>query len=128
VPGAGLPLSAIGVGGLAALALVAARAAGKFVGVFAFAPLGGLKVRQAVGLACALLPMSTLALVLQHDIMRAFPQFDPQLSAIFLAAILLMEIVGPIVTQWGLRFAGEPEPEPDLASTIPPIASKAREA
>src|SRR5258708_22276112 len=47
--GASLPLPALAVLGLAAIALVAARAAGKLVGGLAIAPLGGAGVRPAPG-------------------------------------------------------------------------------
>jgi len=87
----------------------------KFVGVLVFAPLGGMRMRQAVGLGCALMPMSTLALMLQHDVLRTFPEFGADLTAVFLAAVLIMEIAGPILVQWGLKLAGEAEPEPATA-------------
>jgi Kef-type K+ transport system membrane component KefB len=115
ITGASLPLPALVVGGAAGLALAAARAAAKFVGVLVFAPLGGMRMRQAVGLGCALMPMSTLALMLQHDVLRSFPEFRADLTAVFLAAVLIMEIAGPILVQWGLKLAGEAEPEPATA-------------
>ncbi len=116
ITGASLPLSAFETAGWAAVAFVAARAAGKFVGVLGFALVGGLRPRQAVGLGAALLPMSTLALMLQHDVAKIFPQFGDQLAAVVLAAVILMELAGPVAVQWGLRFAGETEPEPSAAS------------
>jgi Kef-type K+ transport system membrane component KefB len=115
ITGASLPLPALAVGGAAGLALAGARAAAKLVGVLVFAPLGGMRMRQAVGLGCALMPMSTLALMLQHDVLRAFPEFGADLTTVFLAAVLIMEITGPILVQWGLRLAGEAEPEPATA-------------
>jgi hypothetical protein len=78
--------------------------------------MGGLRMRQAAGLACALLPMSTLALTLQHDVVRTFPEFGAQLTAVFLSALIIMEIVGPIATQWGLKFAGETAPDEPVGS------------
>jgi Kef-type K+ transport system membrane component KefB len=115
ITGASLPLPALAVGGAAGLALAAARAAAKFVGVLVFAPLGGMRMRQAVGLGCTLMPMSTLALMLQHDVLRVLPDFGTDLTSVFLAAVLIMEIAGPILAQWGLKLAGEAEPEPDTA-------------
>jgi Kef-type K+ transport system membrane component KefB len=118
ITGASLPLSSLADAGWVALAFVAARAAGKFVGILAIAPIGGLRVRQAVGIACALLPMSSLSLLMQHDIARIFPQFGQQLTAIFLGGVIIMEIVGPLAVQWGLRFAGETLPEsPPMQTT-----------
>ena len=126
ITGASLPLPALGYGGAVGLAIVGARAAGKFLGVLAIAPIGGLKVRQAVGLGCALMPMSTLALMLQHDVARHFPAYGQDLTAVFLAAVIMMEIAGPIAVQWGLKFAGETEPEPPTTTTPAPSPGKLR--
>jgi len=111
ITGAALPLPTLAYAGGAALAIVLARAAGKLAGVMLMAPLGGLSLRQSLGLGCALMPMSTLALVLQNDVARHYPGFGQELTVVFLAAVLIMEIVGPIATQWGLRLAGDTEPE-----------------
>jgi len=117
ITGASLPLPALAVGGVAAVALIASRAAGKLLGILLVAPLGGLRVRQAMGLGCALLPMSTLALMLQHDVAKTFPEFGSDLTAVFLGGLIIMELMGPLAVQWGLKFAGETEPEVDSAPT-----------
>ncbi|MBK7661638.1 MAG: cation:proton antiporter [Betaproteobacteria bacterium] len=49
ITGASLPIASFETAGWAALAFVVARAAGKFLGVVAIAPLGGLEWRQAIG-------------------------------------------------------------------------------
>jgi hypothetical protein len=120
ITGASLPLTLLAAGGVAGLALALARAAGKFVGVLAFAPFGVLRARQSVGLAAALMPMSTIALMLQFDIARHFPQFGAELTAVFLSAVILMEVIGPIATQWGLRLAGDTAPE-ERATAAPSV-------
>jgi Kef-type K+ transport system membrane component KefB len=117
ITGASLPLSSLVDGGLVGLAVAAARAAGKVTGVLALAPLGGLRVRQAIGLGAAVLPMSSLALLMQHDIARLFPEFAAELSAVLLSAILVMEILGPLLVQWGLRYAGDVLPADAAATT-----------
>jgi Kef-type K+ transport system membrane component KefB len=110
ITGASLPLSVLATGGAVGLALALARMLGKLVGVLAVAPIGGLRPKQAVGLACALMPMSTLALMLHHDVARHFPEFGTNLTAVFLSAVIVMEIAGPILAQWGLKLAGESAP------------------
>ncbi len=119
ITGASLPLSAFETAGWAAVILVAARAAGKLAGVFVFASLGGLRLRQALALGATLLPMSSIALLLQHDVARLYPEFGQQLAAVLLAALVAMELAGPLAVQWGLRFAGEAEPDRRPA---PPVA------
>jgi Kef-type K+ transport system membrane component KefB len=120
ITGASLPLSSLVDGGLVGLAVAVARAAGKVTGVLALAPLGGLRVRQAMGLGAAVLPMSSLALLMQHDIARLFPEFATELSAVLLSAILVMEILGPLLVQWGLRYAGDVLPADASATTRMP--------
>ena len=119
ITGASLPVGALVDGGLLAAAFIAARAVGKFAGVALVAPLGGLRLRQTAGLGLALLPMSAVSLLLAHDIGRLFPDFGEALGPMFLAAILIMQLVGPIATQWGLKLAGEtlPDPEEPLTTT-----------
>ncbi|MGE5094201.1 MAG: cation:proton antiporter [Betaproteobacteria bacterium] len=113
ITGASLPLGLLpGTFGIA-LAVVAARAAGKMVGVLAVAPVGGLRMQQAVGLGLSLLPMSSLPLLMLHDILRVFPQFGQELTAAFLSAIVIMEIIGPLTVQYGLHVAGESLPHLD---------------
>ena len=111
ITGASLPLTALQDAGLLAAAVLAARIAGKFLGVFAVAPLGGLSFRQATGLGLALMPMSTLALLMYTDVTRYYPAFGQQLGPTFLTVLILMELIGPIAVQVGLAFAGESMPD-----------------
>ena len=116
ITGASLPFSALVIAGGAGLALAAARFLGKLVAVFALAPFGHLRMRQALGLALVLSPVSTFALLLQHDVTRQYPEFA-EVSAMMLAAILVMEFVGPVAVQSGLRLAGETAPDDDVGTT-----------
>jgi Kef-type K+ transport system membrane component KefB len=113
ITGASLPLGLLAESLGVALAIVGARAVGKAAGVFAVAPLGGLRIQQSAGLALSLLPMSSLPLLMLHDIVRVFPQFGQALTAAFLSAVVLMEIAGPLAVQYGLRIAGESLPQLD---------------
>ncbi|HEY4998821.1 MAG TPA: cation:proton antiporter [Usitatibacter sp.] len=128
ITGASLPLPALVAGGVAGVAIAGARALGKFVGVLVVAPIGGLRLRQAVGLACALMPVSTLALILHRDVVRHFPEFGVELSSAFLGMVLIMEIAGPIATQWGLRFAGETAPREEIRMAPGRDAARAPQA
>jgi Kef-type K+ transport system membrane component KefB len=123
ITGASLPLPMLAAGGVAALAYVGARTLGTFAGVLLVAPLGGLRVRQTVGLGLALMPMSSLALLLQHDIARVYPGFGRELGAVVLGAILMMEILGPLCVQAGLKLAGETMPETEARTEVSPNAA-----
>jgi hypothetical protein len=102
--------------GGAGLALAAARLVGKMAAVVCLAPLGGLRMRQAAGLALALSPVSTFALLLLHDVSAQYADFA-DVATIFLAAIFIMEFIGPIAVQFGLRIAGESAPDDDIGTT-----------
>ena len=118
ITGASLPLGSLATAGWLAAAFVLARALGKMVAVLVIAPIGGLRIRQAVGLGLALLPMSSVALLLYHDIARLFPAFGNDVGAIFLAAVVIMEVLGPFAAQAGLRIAGETNPAGDRTGTF----------
>ncbi len=113
ITGASMPLALLAAGGAMALGVVLARAAGKMLGVLLVAPLGGLRLKQTAGLGLALLPMSSLALLLHHDIARIYPGYGQAMSAVLVGAIIVMEVVGPLAVQYGLRLAGETLPDPD---------------
>ena len=115
ITGASLPVAALTSAGMAALAFVAARALGKIVAVFVIAPFSVLRRWQVVGLAATLMPMSSLALLLQHDITRIFPEFGHDLGAVVLGGVLVMELIGPLAVHYGFKIAGEAAPEPQVA-------------
>jgi len=107
ITGARLDLALITAAGAAGLALVLVRFAGKALGVLAFAPLVGLKFRQAGLLALALMPMSGLAVVLVHETASLYPEIRASVAPVVLAAVVILELFGPIATQFALQRAGE---------------------
>jgi Kef-type K+ transport system membrane component KefB len=125
ITGASLPLGSLAAGGWMAVAFVLARALGKMAAVLVIAPIGGLRIKQALGLGLALLPMSSVALLMYHDIARLFPSFGNDLGAVFLAAVILMEILGPFAVQGGLKIAGETMPDVDRTGTFRAAGHKA---
>ena len=94
-------------GALAGGGLIAARAAGKALGVFALAPASGLSLRKASLLTLTLMPMSGIAVILVHDTTRFYPQFGPSLAAIVVSAIAMLELLGPLLAHFALVRAGE---------------------
>lgn len=91
----------------AGLGLAAARALGKGVAVVGFARLSGLSWRKASLLSVGLLPMSGVAIVMVHEAGRIWPEFEPQLGAVVLATVLILELLGPLAVQFALRQAGD---------------------
>jgi hypothetical protein len=93
------------------LAYMAARFLGKALGLLAFGKLSGIPPGGAGLLAIALLPLSGLAVVMVRDTVSLYPTFGLQLGAVVLSAIVVLELLGPLATQFALRHAGEAHPE-----------------
>jgi Kef-type K+ transport system membrane component KefB len=109
ITGASLDLALLATAGAAGLAFVLVRFAGKAVGVLALAPLVGLEWRKGVLLATALAPMSGLAVVLVHQTAALYPEIRASVAPVVLAAVVILELAGPVATQFALRRAGEAE-------------------
>lgn len=109
--GASLPLEAVLIAGLPALAYILGRGLGKAAGVMLTAPFSRISWRQHAWLALALLPMSGVAIALVHDVAGLYPQFGERLGNLILAAVVILELLGPLAVQFALRQAGESRPE-----------------
>lgn len=94
-----------------ALAFVAARFAGKAVAVFALAAPSALGTRKASLLSIGLLPMAGLAVVIVQDTSVVYPEFGARLASVILAAVAILELLGPLAAQFALRRAGEAQEE-----------------
>lgn len=109
--GASLEFHALGVAAAAAVAaFLFMRFAGKALAVLAFAPLSGIGFRAGGWLAVTLLPLSGQAVTMVRDTVTLYPSFGRELAAIVLSAVVVLELVGPIATQFALRRAGEARP------------------
>lgn len=95
------------IGGVAALGLVCVRLLAKVASVVVFSRPAGISLKQAVALGVSLSPMASLAFVLVNDTYDIYPQFDPELRAIVICAITLMQLVGPVLVYWALSLVGE---------------------
>ncbi|GBG01665.1 hypothetical protein AZSI13_09920 [Azospira sp. I13] len=109
--GASLPLAAVTAAGLPALAYVAARSLGKTAGVMLTAPFSHIRWQQHGWLSLALLPMSGVAIALVHDLTSLFPQFGERLGNLVLAAVVLLELLGPLAVHTAFKRAGETRQE-----------------
>jgi Kef-type K+ transport system membrane component KefB len=98
-------------GGIAVAAVVLlARAGAKWLAVQALARHSGMAQRQGLGLSMALLPISGTSLVLYLDTVATHPPLALALAPVVLTALGLMELLGPLAVQWGLRTAHETAP------------------
>lgn len=108
--GASVEFTAVPAVAAAVVAFVVARFLGKGLAILAFGRLSGVRPGSAGLLSLALLPMSGLAVVMVLDTQAMYPAFGGELAAVVLSAVAVLEIVGPIATQFALKRAGEADP------------------
>src|SRR5258706_2775633 len=116
ITGAGLRPSELAVAGAIGGAFILARLAGKLIGLGIFAPLSGITQKKALLLGIGMVPMSAIAVVMVQGASALNPEFGAKLSSIVLSAVVILELVGPLATQWALRRAGEAEPATGAAA------------
>lgn len=92
---------------LLVLLFITVRTAAKLLPVLALAHYSGIGLRQAVALGAALVPMSSVALLLTLDTGVSFPAFASGVGLVLMSCIVILELAGPIVVQVALRKAGE---------------------
>jgi Kef-type K+ transport system membrane component KefB len=110
--GASLEFSAFGIAAASVVAvLIIVRFLGKALPLLMFGRLSGIRPGGAGLLALALLPMSGLAVVMVRDTTTFYPAFGRELGAIVLSAVAVLELLGPLATQYALRRAGEAHPD-----------------
>lgn len=73
----------------------------------ALASYNGLSIRKGALLGLGLLPMSGVAIILGQRVSGIYPVFGPELSALMLSVIAILEILGPICTRYALIASGE---------------------
>lgn len=93
--------------GWVALAVVAARIAVKVLTVFGFARWQGVAPRPAVATGLLLVPMAGLAIGLGQTADTLFALEAARLNTLILAAVAILETIGPFVAAWAFRLAGE---------------------
>jgi len=110
--GASLDFSGLEAVAAVTAVFVVVRFLGKAVAILALGRLSGLRAGGAGLLSLSLLPMSGLAVVMVYDTALLYPRFGAELAAVVLSAVALLELIGPLATQFALRQAGETHPEP----------------
>jgi Kef-type K+ transport system membrane component KefB len=109
--GASLEFHALGIAAAGAVAaFIVLRFLGKALALLLFGRLSGIRPGGAGLLAIALLPMSGLAVVMVRDTVSLYPSFGRELAAVVLSAVVVLELLGPLATQFALRRAGEAHP------------------
>lgn len=105
--GANLDLSVLPSVGIIGAAYIALRSFGKWFGTMtgAAAVKADGNIRKYLGLT--LLPQAGVAIGMAQLVMPMFPDFGLKVNAVVLAATLVYELIGPVITKIALTKAGE---------------------
>lgn len=110
--GASLEFSAFSAAAATVVAAyIVVRFLGKGLALLVFGPLSGIRPGGAGLLAVALVPLSGSAVVMVRDTTSLYPAFGKELAAVVLSAVVVLELIGPLATQFALRRAGEAHPD-----------------
>lgn len=107
ISGASLNLKVLTTVGVLGLLYVIVRSFGKYFGAWlgAFIVKTDANVRKYLGFA--LLPQAGVAIGMAQLALAALPEYGQQIQAVVLAATLVYELFGPVVTKIALTKAGE---------------------
>jgi NhaP-type Na+/H+ or K+/H+ antiporter len=109
--GASLEFRGLETAGAAVAVFIVVRFLGKALAILLFGRLSGLRAGGAGLLSVGLLPMSGIAVVMVYDTAALFPRFGAELASVVLSAAAVLELLGPLATQFALKGAGETHPE-----------------
>lgn len=117
--GAELDLSVLPAVGLLGIAYILLRSIGKWFGAMLGATVVHSEdtVRKYLGLT--LLPQAGVAIGMAQLTVARFPQFGSKINAVVLAATLVYELFGPVITKIALTKAGEIKPAVKKAKSVP---------
>lgn len=101
------------------MAFLGARLLAKILGVSLANWGSGLAWRKSFWTGCAMLPMSSVALLLVLQFVQAAPEKGERMATVALPAILLMEVVGAIVATFAVYRAGESSQPIEVSAATP---------
>ncbi len=108
VSGANLHLSELLIAFAAATLFVLVRFIAKTGAIYVVSRRwGGLDHNQSLMCGLTMIPMAGSAIGIVNQTTEMYPEFGAQLGTIILAAVAILETIGPIVTEFALKRAGE---------------------
>ncbi len=106
-----------------ALAFVAVRGLAKVASIYGCGRMFGFTRSQSLSIGLLLVPMAGLAIGLVQTTADMVPEVAAQISVVVLGAVAVFETIGPPLTAFALRFAGEagkaPNVDDDAAKSNP---------
>jgi Kef-type K+ transport system membrane component KefB len=105
--GASIRLSDLSTVGIAVLALIGARFLAMACGVFLFARVARMRWSQAGLIALGTLPMTEAGVGLMQALGRLYPHTTTAMLPLLAGCLIVLELCGPIATQFALLKSGE---------------------
>jgi len=105
--GASMRLSDLSMVGLSVLILIAARFVAMGCGVFLFARFARMNWKQAGLLTLGTLPMTEAGLGLMQTISSLYPHTTADVVPLLAGSLIVLELFGPVATQFALIKSGE---------------------
>lgn len=105
--GANLHLAELTVVGWAAMIFVLARYTGKLFGLLIAKRFSPLNWNQTFQVSLTLTPMAGLAIGMVQTTSHYYSEFSGTMAAIILAAVAILETLGPVLTEYALKKSGE---------------------
>ncbi|PUA17063.1 cation:proton antiporter [Glaciimonas sp. PCH181] len=105
--GASIRLSDLSMVGLSVVVLIGARFLAMACGVFTFAHFARMKWKQAALITLGTLPMTEAGLGLMQTISYLYPHTTADVLPLLAGCLIVLELCGPIATQFALIKSGE---------------------
>ncbi|SDY61322.1 Kef-type K+ transport system, membrane component KefB [Collimonas sp. OK242] len=105
--GASIRLSDLSMVGASVAVLIAARFLAMACGVFAFAHFAKMKWKQAALITLGTLPMTEAGLGLMQTAAYLYPSTTADVLPLLAGCLIVLELLGPIATQFALIKSGE---------------------
>jgi Kef-type K+ transport system membrane component KefB len=105
--GASMRLADLSMVGLSVLILIAARFVAMGCGVFLFARFARMNWKQAGLLTLGTLPMTEAGLGLMQTISNLYPHTTSDVVPLLAGCLIVLELFGPVATQFALIKSGE---------------------
>lgn len=112
ISGAELNITVLPTVGILGVLYIVARSIGKYAGAYLGAAVvkSSPNIRKYLGIT--LLPQAGVAIGMAQIVLTELPRYGSQIQAVVLAATLIYELVGPVLTKIVLTKAGEITIEP----------------
>ncbi|HKL94213.1 MAG TPA: cation:proton antiporter [Clostridia bacterium] len=105
--GATLNVTILPAVGVIGIIYIVARVVGKYVGTIAGAKVSNAKPVVTKYLGFTLIPQAGVAIGLAGAALKVVPEYGVQIQTIILCATVIYELIGPLVTKFALKKAGE---------------------